>query len=89
MQQDANAIASMGSGGVLGVGGPGVCSPANGGGAVGILCALDGVETTEWFAEVVVGDLLVVDVEGVEDGLVEHLALFVVASAILLLGIFE
>ncbi|WP_328404850.1 hypothetical protein [Nocardia sp. NBC_00403] len=50
---------------------------------------LDGVEAAEWLSKAVVGDLLVVDVEGVEDGLVEHPTLLVVASAIELLGVFE
>ncbi|MEU6564175.1 hypothetical protein [Nocardia nova] len=50
---------------------------------------LDRVETVEWFVETVVGDLVVVDVEGAEDGLVEHPALVVVASAVELLWVLK
>ncbi|MFF0493368.1 hypothetical protein ACWDSJ_32760 [Nocardia sp. NPDC003482] len=55
----------------------------------GSACALDRVETVERFVETVVGDLFVLNVEGAEDGLVEHPALVVVASAVELLGVLE
>jgi hypothetical protein len=52
----------------------------------GLSVALDGVELCEGLPEVVVGDLVVVDLEAVEDHLVEHAALLFVAAAVELLG---
>jgi hypothetical protein len=46
---------------------------------------LDCVEPSERFPEAVVGDLVVVDLEAVEDRLVEQTAL-IVAAAVKLLG---
>jgi hypothetical protein len=48
---------------------------------------LDCVEASKRFPEVVVGDLVVVDVEAAEDRLVEHTALLIVAAAVKLVGV--
>ena len=47
------------------------------------------MELTERFLEIVVGDLLILDVDVVEDRLVEQAPLLVVAPPVQLLGAFE
>ncbi|WP_229686864.1 hypothetical protein [Longimycelium tulufanense] len=47
------------------------------------------MELPEGLPQLALGDVLVVDVEGVEDGLVEHAPLLVVAAPVQLLGLFE
>lgn len=54
-----------------------------------VLSVLDGVERCERLVQLVAGDLVVLDVEGVEQGLVEQPALLVVAPAVELLWIPE
>ncbi|MFB9725668.1 hypothetical protein [Haloechinothrix salitolerans] len=50
---------------------------------------LQGVELREGLVEVAVGDVLIIDVEAVEDRLVEHAALLVVAAPVEFLGILQ
>ncbi|XMG32300.1 hypothetical protein AMYBAR_001154 [Amycolatopsis bartoniae] len=59
-------------------------------GHVGALpVALDGVQLGEGLPETVVGDLVVIDVETMEDRLVEHPTLLLVAAAVELLGVLQ
>jgi len=49
---------------------------------VEVTAGLNSVELSEGLFEVVAGDLIVLDVEPVEDGLVEQTALVVVTAAV-------
>jgi hypothetical protein len=69
-------------------GGAGVGFVALGAVAVG-LDGLDGVEEGEGLPELVVGDFFFLDVDLLEDCLVEHAALVVVAAEVQGLGVFE
>jgi hypothetical protein len=82
-----------------------VAVPGDGGGHLGVwggfggrdsvravsggLSGVDGVESSERLAQLVPRDLIVVEVEPVEDGLVEEPLLLVVAAPIEVLGVFE
>ena len=54
-----------------------------------MLAGLDGVQASEGLFEVVGGDLVVLDVEPVEDGLVEQTALLVVAAVVQRVGVLQ